>query len=54
MDRMCSNVLAKSKEGKPCYVIRAKLMNCPIEHDDEAESARMHTKLDEGGGTQDY
>ena len=51
---MWSYMLTKPKQGRPFYVMRAELMNCPVDYDDAAEAALTHPKLlprDEGATT---
>ena len=51
---MWSDVLTKPKQGRPFYIMRAELMNCPDDYDDAAEAALTHPKLlprNEGAAT---
>jgi len=53
-DNMWLDVLTKPKQGMLFYIMRAKLMNCPVHYDDAAEAVLTHPKLlpqDEGATT---
>ena len=43
--RMWSYVLTKPKQGRRFYVMRAHLMNCPVDYDNAAKAALIHPKL---------
>jgi len=44
-DKIWSSVLTKPKQGRPFYLMRVELMNCPVDYDDAAEAVLTHPKL---------
>ena len=44
-DKMWSDVLTKPEQGRPLYIMRAKLMNCPVDYDGAIKAVLIHPKL---------
>ena len=44
-ESMWSDILTKAKQGRPFREMRAELMNCPANYDDEVERKQTHPKL---------
>jgi len=44
-NKMWSDVLTKPKQGRLFYIMRAELMNCPVDYNDASKAALNHPKL---------